>query len=125
MSIEQPKQVSRKENLLGTLKTNPENFSDLEASMLLLEVGYSEFESQMSKLAKRFPDKKLSLIFSLDDPDFGKNDAERVWRLRSLKAMRENSDLNKIITSITVKGSKGQRMLEPNVFSSDVKFEVI
>ena len=127
MSIEsRPGELSRHDQLLWLVEHEPEKVTDLDASMLLLELktegAGTKFPEVMRALAKKRPDAAFDLIFALDDPDFGKTKDEKVAVLRYMKAMLEKREMKKIIRSISVKGKSGEEMIEPNVFSSGVVF---
>lgn len=117
---------------------NPEqpmqDFRQDDVEMLFLQLDFMTFLQETKALLKRYKAEigdapKFDLVFSLDDPDFGTSDAEKVGRLRQLKALLEskgNSKVADVIASITVKGSDPHgAMIEPNVFSSGVKYEVL
>ncbi|MCR4314141.1 MAG: hypothetical protein NUV84_02765 [Candidatus Uhrbacteria bacterium] len=107
-----------------------ESPDDLDASIIFLQVPFKEFVKFIRKKAKTHKqrtgqDLELELIFLLDDPNFGKTVEEKVSKLRKLKAIREDQKLKTIIRKITVKGKKDGQMIEANVFSSDITYEVI
>jgi len=118
--VEEP---SRKDSLLETVEREPESIDDLEVSMLLLDLDSREFREVLRKLGENPKSKApYALVFALDDPDFGETDHERVSRLRQMEACLQDRVMKKYIASITVKGRAGEQMIEPNVFSSGVKF---
>ncbi len=90
--------------------------------MLFLDEEYPDFVKHMIALGEK--GKVFSLIFSLEDPDFGTTRHEKIVRLRQLKALREEPGLKKIIIKITVKGRDADRQLEPNAFNSNLDFVV-
>lgn len=122
MSLEKPALPivpSRRESLLGILHTKPETIDDLDLSMLFLEVNGDEFTKIVRTLGKM--GKTFSLVFVMDD--LGETLIQKRLNLRRLKAIRENSGSNKVVTSVTIKGNRADINIEPNVFASDVKFE--
>ncbi|MCA9384654.1 MAG: hypothetical protein KC662_03015 [Candidatus Magasanikbacteria bacterium] len=119
MNNERPqKPMSRLESLKDTLRRSPETFGDLEVSMLFLDADYLDFKDAMKQLGKL--GRTFTLIFVMDD--MGETIDDKKRGLRRLKAMREDRYLKNIITKIIVKGRPGEQSVEPNVFSSDVRF---
>ena len=68
-------------------------------------------------------DKLISLVFVI--ADLGATDNEKKIALRFLKALRENSKYRMYISEIKVKGPKDTVSIEPNVFASDIKFDIL
>ena len=66
---------------------------------------------------------ELNLVFNIDD--FGKDLNDKKNNLRRLKALLEYPPRNTAIDSIVVKGKEKEEtvVIEPNVFSSGIKFE--
>lgn len=105
-----------------------ERDNGLSTSIFFLSVDFRTFKRTFLKASEDFYKRyakyhKIDLVFLLSD--LGTDDSAKVFRLRQLKALLQNSMLARSISRITVKGSNRSEamQLEANVFTSGVNFE--
>ena len=115
---------------LKAVLEKPEMTNALDIGFLFVHMDLFAFRDALKAIAKAYEQKtgnlfQTELIVNADDADFAKDDTARKSRLRQMKALREDSRVNKIITRFVAKGKPGLVDLEPNVFASDVRFEPI
>ncbi|MBI4122295.1 MAG: hypothetical protein HY461_03105 [Parcubacteria group bacterium] len=126
----QPTPQDQTKNHIEALMASPETIDALDVSFLFVELGYEEFTKVFDRLIEAHgretgQDLRVKFIFNIDDPQIEKQWRNKVLFLRNLKAFLEKPKYHKHIIDITVKGPAGTVELEPNVFSSEVKFELI
>ena len=117
-----------------SVDTNDINsFNDLEMSKLLVEMIKNKertfYEETFVTLARKCQKERgqisqVDLVFLGDD--LGSNEQEMKSNLRYLKAIIEDSVMNKYIKNIVVKSPNPDfTKIEPNVFCSGVTFQKI
>lgn len=100
------------------------NLTDTDLCIVFIQSGYRECSTLMREFLLNATEKPAwNLTFLMQD--LGKTDEEKKQKLRVLKGMLETYG-SKADLRILVKGkSLDEKKLEPNVFSSDVKFELV
>jgi len=100
----------------------------MDVSMLFENRSYHDFMDHFHDLVKRYKAKtgeypEYELVFLGED--LGKDETAIVAKLRSLKALCESAD-GRCVKDVIVK-SRNDRFvnLEPNVFSSNIRFELL
>lgn len=125
---EQPA-LSEGQQHLEAVLANIESVSDIDISFLLTVMPYSEFTHALRAITEAYQARtgkplETELIFSIADPNI-----EKYWRdeqgfLRFLKALNEGR-YGKHFKKIVVKGPVGTVDIEPNVFASGIKFQLM
>jgi len=114
---------------IASVEAKIESLSDIDVCLLFLRakdtfVFRDVFRSWVKMYKEEIGnDPEFHLVFVADD--LGGDDETKKRKLRFFKSMREDGMYRKYVKSITIKGERSIVDLEPNVFSSDVRFEEI